>query len=180
MVTTDTGTASAAGGASGAGVAYPKPGTAAAAPYKPAGANDRYADLQVSEGKLDSKTKIWAAVGAVVALLLFGLLCWFLYSLGGPDQAALERIRDIAIIFIVLLGVVAVLLLAGVSAALAFLVFQTKDRVIPLLDETTETVRRARGTVEFMSEEAVRPVVGMAGRAAKVSAMANAVFGRKK
>ena len=31
-----------------------------------------------------------------------------------------------------------------------------------------------------MSEEAVRPVVGMAGRAAKVSAMANAVFGRNK
>jgi|GEM_PF-578341 len=175
MVTTgmDTGTATAAGGS---GVTYPKPGTAASAPFKPA---DTYKDLEISEGKLDRKTKIWAIVGTVVALALFLGLCWFLYTLGGPDQAALERIRDIAIIFIVLLGVVAVLLLAGVSAALAFLVFQTKDRVIPLLDETTETVRRARGTVEFMSEEAVRPVVGMAGRAARVSAMANAVFGRK-
>jgi hypothetical protein len=63
-------------------------------------------------------------------------------------------------------------------AALTFLVFQTKDRVIPLIDETTLTMKRARGTVEFMSEEAVRPVVAVAGRAARIKAMTSAVMGR--
>ena len=58
MVTTDTGAASASAAGGANGVAYPKPGTAAAAPYKPAGANDRYTDLEVSEAKLDRKTKI--------------------------------------------------------------------------------------------------------------------------
>ena len=135
-------------------------------------------DEEPSSSGLDGKTKGMIALGAVVALAIMLGICYLLYRLGGADQAPLERIRDIAVIFIVLLGAITVVLLAGVSAALAFLVFQTKDRVIPLLDETTETVRRARGTVEFMSEEAVRPVVNAAGRAARIKAMTNAVIGK--
>jgi hypothetical protein len=131
-----------------------------------------------SSSALDGKTKMWIAIGAIVVLAIILGISWLLYSLGGADQAPLERIRDIAIIFIVLLGAFTVVLLAGVAAALAFLMVQTKDRVIPLLEETTETVRRARGTVEFMSEEAVRPVVSAAGRAARIKAMTNAVVGK--
>ena len=136
-----------------------------------------YDDGPSSSG-LDGKTKGMIALGALLALAIFAGICYGLYRLGGADQAPLERLRDIAIIFVVLLGVFTVVLLAGVSAALAFLVMQTKDRVIPLLDETTETVRRARGTVEFMSEEAVRPVVNAAGRAARIRAVTNAVVGK--
>lgn len=127
---------------------------------------------------LDGKTKAMIALGALVVLGIIAGISYGLYRLGGADQAPLERIRDIAIIFIVLLGAFTVVLLAGVAAALAFLLVQTKDRVIPLLEETTETVRRARGTVEFMSEEAVRPVVSAAGRAARIRAMTSAVLGR--
>ncbi len=135
-------------------------------------------DEDPSSSGLDGKTKGMIALGVLVVLAIIVGICYGLYRLGGADQAPLERLRDIAIIFIVLLGALTVLLLAGVSAALAFLAVQTKDRIIPLLDETTETVRRARGTVEFMSEEAVRPVVSAAGRAARIKAMTSAVVGK--
>ena len=130
----------------------------------------------------DGKTKAYLIGGSVVALLLFVLLIVGLYLLGGPEQSPLERLRDIAVIFVVLLNLVVVVILAGIAAALAFLVFQTKDRVIPLLEELTAAARRARGTVEFVSEEAVRPIVSVAGTIARVRAMANAAgkSGRKR
>lgn len=124
------------------------------------------------------KTKLYLIGGSVVALLVLIGIVVLLYSLGGADQSALERLRDIAVIFIVLLGFVAVVLLAGVTAALAYLVFQVKDRVIPLLEEVLATLRRARGTVDFVSEEAVRPIVSAAGTIARVKAMANAAAGK--
>jgi hypothetical protein len=127
---------------------------------------------------LDGKTKAMIAGGVLLALAIIIGIGYGLFRLGGADQSSLERLRDIAIIFIVLLGTITVVLLAGVVAALTFLVFQTKDRVIPLIDETTLTMKRARGTVEFMSEEAVRPVVAVAGRAARIRAMTSAVMGR--
>lgn len=124
------------------------------------------------------KTKLYLIGGSLLALLVLVGIVVLLYSLGGADQSALERLRDIAVIFIVLLGLVVVVLLAGVTAALAYLVFQVKDRVIPLLEEVAAMLRRTRGTVEFVSEEAVRPIVSAAGTIARVKAMANAAAGK--
>jgi len=129
-------------------------------------------------GANDGKTKAYLIGGSIVALLLFVVVIVGFYLLGGPEQSPLERLRDIAVIFVVLLGLVVVVLLAGIAAALAFLVIQTKDRVILLLEEITGIVRRTRGTVEFVSEEAVRPIVTVAGTVARVRAMANAASGK--
>src|SRR4051794_21195739 len=101
-----------------------------------------------------SKTKWYAVGGTVLAILIFGLAILGLYSLGGDDQSSLEKLRDVSIIFIVFLSLVTVILLAGITAALVFLTFQIKDRVIPLLEEVTGTAQRIRGTTEFMTEEA--------------------------
>ncbi len=124
------------------------------------------------------KTKLYLIGGSVIALLVLVGIIVLLYSLGGADQSALERLRDIAVIFVVLLGIIAVVLLAGVTAALTYLVFQVKDRVLPMLEEVLATLKRARGTVDFVSEEAVRPIVSAAGTIARVKAMANAAAGR--
>lgn len=127
---------------------------------------------------MSSKTKWYAIGGGVGTLVLLGLLVWGLYSLGGRDQSALERFRDIAIIFIVLLFALTVVFLAAIVAALGYLVFQIKDRVIPLLEEINGTIQRLRGTAEFMTEEAVKPVLGVAGTYAKIRAMTKTVTGR--
>ncbi len=135
--------------------------------------------MELEEPKSDKKPMIVGIISTIVVLALFIGLSWFLYTLGGADQPALTRLRDIAIIFIVLLFTFTVVLLAGVVFVLFYLAIQTKDRVIPLLDETTETVKRARTTVEFVSDEAVRPVIAAAGTAARVRAMANAFRPRR-
>jgi hypothetical protein len=129
---------------------------------------------------MSKKTKWYAIGGGVGALVLLGLLVWGLYVLGDRDQSALERFRDIAVVFIVLLFAITVILLAAIVAALGYLTLQVKDRVIPLLEEATGTVKRMRGTAEFMTEEAVKPIIGAAGRYAKIRAMTKTVTGRSK
>lgn len=119
-------------------------------------------------------------LGSAIAALVFIAIIVGLYFLGGNDQAALERLRDIAIIFIVLMSLVTVILLAGITAALVFLAFQIKDRVIPLLEEVTGTVSRVRSTTNFMTEEAVKPLISMAGNFSKVRQMSKTVTGKRK
>ena len=124
------------------------------------------------------KWKTYAIAAGVGTLVVLALIIWGLYVLGGADQSALERLRDIAIIFIVLLFLLVVVILAGIAAALTYLVFQIKDRVIPLLEELTGTVRRVRGTAEFMTEEAVKPIMTIAGTYARMRAMTRTVTGK--
>ena len=119
-------------------------------------------------------------LAGVIALIVFVAIVVGLYLLGGADQSALERLRDIAIIFIVLLGAITVVLLAAITAALIFLFMELKDRALPILDETTGTLNRVRGTANFMSEEAVKPIMTVAGKAAKVRAMSQVLAGKRK
>ena len=124
------------------------------------------------------KTK-WYAIGAALGtLIVLGLIIWGLYSLGDSDQSALERLRDIAVIFVVLLFLLTVLLLAAIAGALGYLVLQIRNRIIPLLEEFTGTAKRIRGTAEFVTEEAVKPILTVAGAYAKMRATMKTVTGR--
>jgi hypothetical protein len=121
----------------------------------------------------------WWAIGAAVALVvLFVAVVWLLYRAGDADQSTLERLRDIAIILIVVMSMLIVVLLAAITAALGFLTFQVKDRLIPLMEELTGTARRIRGTAEFMTEEAVKPIVTIAGAYARTRATMKTMFRR--
>ncbi len=120
---------------------------------------------------------IWAGIGA---LILFVLIIVGLYLLGGSDQSALERLRDISIIFIVLLSMIIVVLLAAITAALIYLVIQIKDIVIPMLEEATGTVKRVRGTTNFLTEEAVKPIVSVAGTYSRIRSMSKVVAGKTR
>ena len=120
---------------------------------------------------------IWGSIGAAV---VFIAIIVGLFLLGGDHQSALEKLRDIAVIFIVLLSLVTVILLAGITAALVFLTFQIKDRVIPLLEEATGTVNRVRNTTNFVTEEAVKPIITFASQFSKVRQMQKTVTGKRK
>src|SRR5215207_5883669 len=120
------------------------------------------------KGAETSKWKWWAALAILILALIVAGIGFGLYQLGGADQAPLERLRDITII------------LAGIAAGLVFLILVLKDQVIPLLTELTETARRLRGTTEFMTEEAVKPIISAAGKAAKVRAMLRTVRGQDR
>lgn len=127
---------------------------------------------------------ILAGVGALLLFLVVGV---GLYLLGGEDQSALERLRDIAIIFIVLSSVLVVILLAAITAALAFLILQIKDRVIPLLEEAkggmnqvTGTAARIKNTTDFVTEEAVLPLMNLTGSLSKMRVMRNTITGKER
>ena len=138
---------------------------------------DRAIDAEFEESGT-SRWKLWATLAGLGTLLVLGLIVWGLYVLGDEDQSALERLRDIAIIFVVLLSALVTVLLAAITGALIFLVFQIKDRVIPLLEELTGTARRVRGTAAFVTEEAVKPIVTIASSYAKIRAMSRTVVGK--
>lgn len=126
-----------------------------------------------------------AIVAGIVALILFVGIIVGLFMLGGNHQSALEKLRDIAIIFSQLLMLVTVILLAAITAALIWLVMKIKDQVMPMLDEGLEILRefkgtatRVKNTTNFVTEEAARPIVAAAGQVAKVRAMSRFVTGK--
>ncbi len=139
---------------------------------------DDVRDAQDGGGR--DKWKLWAIVGGVGTLLILSLIIYGLYQLGGDDQSALERLRDISIIFIVLLFLITVVLLAAITAGLGLLLLQIKDRVIPALEELTGTAKRIRGTTDFVTEEAIKPIVSVVGSYAKVRAMTRTVVGKQR
>ena len=126
-------------------------------------------------GAETSKWKWWALLAILVLGLIVVGICYGLYQLGGADQAPLERLRDIVIIFLAFQLLLVTIVLAGMAAGLIFLIVVLKDQIIPLLRELTETAKRVRGTTEFMTEEAVKPIITAAGKAAKVRAMVRTV-----
>lgn len=119
-------------------------------------------------------------IAGVATLLICIVLVVVLYWLGDSDQSALERLRDIAIIFIVLASTLTVVLLAGITVALVLLTIQIKDRVIPLLEEATGTMKRVRGTTNFVTEEAIKPILNVAGSYARLRTMSKVVTGKRK
>lgn len=120
---------------------------------------------------------------AVLTLLILGLIVvgivYGLYQLGGADQAPLERLRDIAVIFLIFQLLLLTIVLAGIAGGLIFLIIVLKDQLIPILSEVLETAKRVRGTTEFMTEEAVKPMIKSAGQAARVRAMWKAATSRE-
>jgi len=131
-----------------------------------------------AEPKFNNRTKLYMILAIVGTIIIFALIIFGLFQLGDADESSLERLRDISIIFMVLLMTVTVILLAGITAALVYLILQVKDRIIPMLEETTSTVRRMRGTAEFVSDEAVKPIVTIASKYAGAKAMAKTFIER--
>ncbi len=148
------------------------------------------------------KIKSRAIMAGLAALLLFVLIGVGLFLLGDSWQSALQKLRDIAIIFIVLAMVLNVILLAAITAAFGVVAFQLKDRIIPLiddirarvvpmiddvrsrltplLDEVMDTVKRVHGTTNFITEEAVKPIISVAGTYSRLRTMTKTVSGKRK
>lgn len=124
--------------------------------------------------------KAWAIIIPLVVVAIIAGLTVGLYMLGADDQSALEKFRDIMIVYLGLLWVIVVLLLAVLVGVLVWVALMLKDKVIPLLETIKETVTRVKGTAEFMSEEAASPVISFYGSVAKVRAMSRAFVGRDK
>ena len=121
------------------------------------------------EGRSFGQILTFIGIGLLALLIIFGIPT-FLYILGDEDVSALERLRDTAIVLMGLVWILILTLLAVMVVVMVWVAFQIKNRALPMLEEilvtvkdtsseTTETVKRARGTVEFVSERIATPVI---------------------
>ncbi|MDP9372548.1 MAG: hypothetical protein M3Q65_08875 [Chloroflexota bacterium] len=122
--------------------------------------------------------KKWAIIGGVVAAIVLAIIIGLLYW--GDEGPPTDRLRDISVIFISLFAVFNVLLLAAILGAILWLVLTLRNRVIPLLETLTATAARIRGTTEFVTEQAVSPIISVAGTMARMRAMTKTVTGGRR
>src|SRR4051794_553110 len=113
----------------------------------------------------------------VVLLAIFAGATVGLYFLGDNDQSALERLRDIAIIYLGFLWLIALLLLVVLVFLAVWLAITIKNKVVPALDTMADAAKRVKGTTEFITEEVAAPVISFYGTVAKARAMTRTVTG---
>jgi hypothetical protein len=110
----------------------------------------------------EQKTKQILIVVAIFAvLILAGLIAsiWYLMQSTTPT----DRIRDVFIIVVAFESLVIGVALIVLIIQLASLINLLQNEVRPILTSTSETVNNLRGTVEFLGENAVEPVIKLNG-----------------
>ncbi|HUI89801.1 MAG TPA: hypothetical protein VLX61_13875 [Anaerolineales bacterium] len=100
------------------------------------------------------------SVSVIAVVILAGLIAG-IYFLLRPETSAdfVGRLRDVFIIVVgletLIIGVALVILLIQLASLINLL----QNEVRPILQATNETVNALRGTAEFLSKNAVEPVV---------------------
>jgi len=105
--------------------------------------------------------------GIVFILVLLGAAIFFLMQPATPT----DKIRDVFIIIVALESLVIGVALIVLIVQLASLINLLQNEVRPILHATNETVNTLRGTVEFLGEEAIEPVMKLSGYLAGLKRM---------
>lgn len=101
-------------------------------------------------------------VALIVLIFVFGLLLALLTNVEAIAPR-IQIIRDIFIIILALQGILIVLALVVLIMQVARLVNLIQSEVMPILQNTQETVNTARGTVEFVGSNLTEPIVRAGG-----------------
>jgi hypothetical protein len=115
-------------------------------------------------------------IGVVVLLALLGLAIYFLLQPATPT----DRIRDVFIIVVAFESLVIGAALIILIIQLASLINLLQNEVRPILTATNETVNNLRGTAQFLSENAVEPVIKLNGYLAGMNRVIELMGIRKK
>ncbi len=130
--------------------------------------------------------KKWAIIGGVVAAIVLAIIIGLLYW--GAEGPVTYRLAQISIVFISLFAVISTLILAAILGAILWLVLTLRNKLIPLLDNRVvplletlqETAIRVKGTTEFVTDQAVKPVIGVSATMARMRAMTKTVTGGQR
>jgi hypothetical protein len=129
---------------------------------QPASAPPPSPEELAAKREAEGKQKVIVAtiiVGIVLILVLLGVAIFFLMQPGTPT----DKIRDVFIIVVALESLVIGAALVVLVVQLASLINLIQNEVRPILNATSETVNTLRGTVEFLGENVVEPVVKLNG-----------------
>jgi len=97
--------------------------------------------------------------GVIVFLVLLVLSIYFLLQ----PTTQTDKIRDVFIIVVAFESLVIGVAMIVLVVQLASLINLLQNEVRPILNATNETVNTLRGTVEFLGENVVEPVVKLNG-----------------
>jgi len=137
---------------------------------------EQQAELREQERK-QKQTMAIVIAGVVVFL---ALLIWAIVALMQPT-APTDKIRDVFIIVVALESLVIGVALVVLIVQLASLINLLQNEVRPILNATNETVNTLRGTVEFLGEEVIEPVMKLSGYMAGLTRMLELMgFNKKK
>ena len=127
---------------------------------------EQLAELREQERK---QKQMMAGLIAVTVLLvaLLGVAIYFLMQPATPT----DKIRDVFIIVVALETLVIGIALVVLIVQLASLINLLQNEVRPILNATSETVNTLRGTVEFLGEEVIEPVMKLSGYLAGLKRM---------
>ncbi len=123
------------------------------------GASQGSNSSQAADGQQKSGTNkavIWGTIGTLVVFVILIVLAILLVR-AQPETTA--KVRDVFIIFMALETLVIGAALVILIVQLAILTNLLQNEIKPILDSTSDTVNTLRGTVTFISDNAVQPVI---------------------
>ena len=134
-------------------------------------------------------SKFWVITIVVVSLVILIGAPVGLYFLGDDNSSILEKLRDVAIVMMVLIGILGTILMTLLVGALIWLTTTIKNKLVPILEslrdtlnevkDTTGTVStQVKGTTEFVTESVARPVISAYGLVAQARAYTRVVTGK--
>jgi hypothetical protein len=98
---------------------------------------------------------------AVGVLLLVAVVAAVLLVFASPELRM--AIRDILLVFLILLAVFTMLMFVALVIALFSLVEQAHGRARPMIENVNALIRRVRGTTAFVSDEVAAPILQAGG-----------------
>ncbi|MDD5369161.1 MAG: hypothetical protein PHQ40_08750 [Anaerolineaceae bacterium] len=98
---------------------------------------------------------------AIVAVVILVAIVAGIVFLARSDIATTGKVRDIFIIFMALEFLVIGVALTVLMVQLATLINLLQNEIKPILTSTSETVSTLRGTITFLSDNLVEPVIRM-------------------
>jgi ABC-type dipeptide/oligopeptide/nickel transport system permease component len=137
------------------------------------------AEAPIDQSEQERKTRrIMIAVIAGVIILLAGLILAIVMLM--QPTTPTDRIRDVFIIVVALESLVIGIALIILIVQLASLINLLQNEVRPILSSTSETVNNLRGTVEFLGENMVEPVIKLNGYLAGMNRVIELMGFKKK
>ena len=120
------------------------------------------------EAERKQKTIIASIIAGIVVIVIALVVAVILLM---QPTAPTDKIRDVFIIVVALESLVIGAALIVLIVQLASLINLIQNEVRPILNATSETVNTLRGTVEFLGENVVEPVVKLNGYLAGLKRM---------
>lgn len=137
-------------------------------------------ETSTSPSEQEKKTRRIMIAVIVGGIILLAALILAIVVLLQPTTPT-DRIRDVFIIVVALESLVIGVALIILIIQLASLINLLQNEVRPILKSTSETVNTLRGTVEFLGENMVEPVIKLNGYLAGMSRVIELMgFNKKK